>query len=86
MEHTLTADMSPQRFCDDAKVVSFVSFCLECYKTRHDLSGQAAAALFQRYGVEKYLSSEFDVLHSFGERQILEYIERFIEVRKESAT
>ena len=82
----MTSAMATQSFCDDARVVSFVSFCLECYKTRHGLSGQAAAALFQRYGVEKYLSSEFDVLHSFGERQILDYIERFIEVRKESAT
>ncbi len=68
-----------------AKIVLFVSFCIECYKARHGISGQSAAALFQRYGVEKYLYEEYDTLHSFGEGQILDYIERFMEVRKEAA-
>lgn len=60
----------------------FVAFCLECYKARHGLNGAAAAELFRRYGVERYLFEEYDVLHSFGERQILDDIERFIEIRK----
>ena len=62
--------------------MSFVAFCIECYKARHGLSGAAAAELFRRYGVEQYLFEEYDVLHSFGERQILDDIERFIEIRK----
>ena len=75
-------DASGARLEDDDKVLSFVAFCLECYKARHGLSGRAAAELFQRHGVEKYLREEYDVLHSFGERQILDYVERFLEVRQ----
>lgn len=69
----------------DEKVMPFVSFCLECYKARHGMSGRETAELFRRHGVEKYLCEEYDVMHSFGERQILDYVERFIEVRKEAA-
>ena len=37
------------------------------------------------YGVEKYLYEEYDILHSFGERQIVAYIDEFLSVRKEPA-
>ena len=67
---------------DDEKIVTFVAFCIECYKTIHGISGHEAADLFRKYGVEKYLYEEYDILHSFGERQIVDDIERFIEVRK----
>ena len=86
MENTATTRMTAHAPYEDVKVMSFVSFCLECYKARHNMSGRTTAALFQRYGVEKYLCEEYDVLHAFGERQILDYIERFIEVRTEAAT
>ena len=86
MDAVTTSGETTHVLCNDAKVLSFVSFCLECYKVRHGMSGLAAAALFQRYGVEKYLCEEYDVLHSFGERQILDYIERFIDVRKRAVT
>ena len=63
--------------------VAFVAFCLESYKTRHALSGDEAARIFGRYGVGDYLLEGYDILHSFGERQILDDIDRFIEVRKQ---
>ncbi len=68
---------------DDEKIVTFVAFCIECYKTIHGIGGREAADLFRKYGVEKYLYGEYDVLHSFGERQIVSYIDEFISVRKE---
>ncbi len=67
---------------DEAKILSFVAFCIECYKTHKGISGEEAAAVFSRYGVERYLYEEYDVLHSMGESMILEYIERFIAVRE----
>ena len=70
----------------DEKIMTFVSFCLECYKARHGMTGRETAELFRRHGVEKYLCEEYDVLHSFGERQVLDYIERFVEVRKGAST
>ena len=66
----------------DEKIVTFVAFCIECYKTIHGISGREVADLFRKYGVEKYLYEEYDILHSFGEIQIVDDIERFIEVRK----
>ena len=63
--------------------VTFVAFCLESYKTRYALSGDEAARIFGRYGVGDYLLEGYDILHSFGERQILDDIDRFIEVRKQ---
>ena len=63
--------------------VTFVAFCLEIYKTRYALSGDEAAKIFGRYGVGDYLLEGYDILHSFGERQILDDIDRFIEVRKQ---
>lgn len=70
---------------DDEKIVTFVAFCIECYKTIHGISGHEVADLFRKYGVEKYLYEEYDILHSFGERQIAAYIDEFISVRKEPA-
>ena len=63
--------------------VAFVAFCLESYKTRNALSGDESARIFCRYGVGDYLLEGYDILHSFGERQILDDIDRFIEVRKQ---
>ena len=68
---------------DDEKIVTFVAFCIECYKTVHGISGHETADLFHKYGVEKYLYEEYDILHYFGGRQIVDDIERFIEVRKD---
>ena len=70
---------------DDEKIVTFVAFCIECYKTIHGISGHEVADLFRKYGVEKYLYEEYDILHSFGERQIVAYIDEFMSVRKEPA-
>lgn len=67
-----------------AKILAFVAFCLECYKIKHGLTGDKAAEVFRCYGVDYYLYEEYEVLHSMGESQILEYIDRFLEVRKEA--
>lgn len=62
--------------------LDFVAFCLESYKSRHGLSGEEGAGIFRRYGVGDYLLEGYDILHSFGERQVLDDIDRFIEVRR----
>lgn len=70
-------------YSTEQAAIAFVAFCLESYKARHGLAGEEAAALFCRYGVGDYLLEGYDILHSFGERQILDDIDRFIEVRKQ---
>ena len=68
---------------EPAKKLAFVAFCLECYKRRHQLSGEKSAELFCHYELDRYLYEEYDILHSMGESMVLDYIERYIDVRKE---
>ena len=57
----------------------FKVFCLERYKCKHNLSGDEAFRIFKEHDVLDYLSSFYDVLHTFGERYIVQDIEEFIE-------
>jgi hypothetical protein len=68
---------------ETAKKLAFVAFYLECYKRRHQLSGEKSAELFCHYGLDRYLYEEYDILHSMGESTILDYVERYIDVRKD---
>jgi len=61
------------------KLLSFKVFCLENYKTVHNLTGKAALAVFQKHRVFDYISSYYDVLHSYGRLFIVGDIDEFIE-------
>ena len=56
----------------------FKVFCLERYKSKHRLKGDEAFRLFKEHAVLDYLGSFYDVLHTFGERYIVEDIEEYI--------
>jgi len=60
----------------------FKVFCLERYKSEHRLTGNEAFRLFKEYGVLDYLSSFYDVLHSFGEKYIVSDIDEYIDSRR----
>jgi hypothetical protein len=60
----------------------FKVFCLERYKSEHNLKGKDAFRLFQEYGVLDYLGSFYDVLHTFGDKSIVQDIDLFIEARQ----
>ncbi len=64
------------------KIYAFVAFGVESYKQANGLSGAEAAQTFARYGVDEYLRDEYDVLHTLGQHELLDDINRFIEVRK----
>ena len=63
-------------------VVKFKAFCLEQYKYTHNLKGIETLRLFKQYGVLDYLSSFYDVLHTFGDKYIVADIDEFIENSK----
>ena len=67
---------------EEDKIYAFVAFGIESYKHANRLSGADAAQVFARYGVDKYLRDEYDILHTMGQRELLDDINRFIEVRK----
>ena len=60
----------------------FKVFCLERYKSEHNLKGKDAFRLFKEYGVLDYLGSFYDVLHTFGDRYIVADIDEFIASRQ----
>ena len=60
----------------------FKVFCLERYKSKHNLKGDEAFRLFKEYGVLDYLGAFYDVLHTFGEQYIVSDIDEFIKVRQ----
>ena len=64
------------------EVVKFKAFCIERYKYMHGMKGQDVLRLFKEYGVMEYISSFYDVLHSFGDRYIVSEIDEFIAARQ----
>ena len=58
--------------------VHFKVFCIERYKSIHGMKGNETFLLFKKYGVFDYLSSFYDVLHTFGDRYIIADIEEYI--------
>ena len=66
---------------EERKILAFVAFGIECYKKRKGLDGGEVAELFRRHGVDAYLHDEYEVLHTMGEAELLDDIDRFIKVR-----
>ena len=65
-----------------SEIVNFKAFCLERYKHEHNMNGRDTLKLFKKYGVMEYISSFYDVLHSFGHQHIVQDIDEFIAVRR----
>ena len=63
-------------------VVVFLTFCMENYAKRHNMTSLEAYALFRHYHVDEYLVNGFDMLHTQGVNAILHDIEIFIRNRK----
>ncbi|MCR4565159.1 MAG: DUF3791 domain-containing protein [Bacteroidales bacterium] len=62
----------------DNDILFFVAFCVEAYKNKHGLSGEAVSVLFDRHAIKQYLSDHYDILHTQGMPWILEEIEEKI--------
>jgi hypothetical protein len=60
------------------KLLAFKVFCLENYKTVHNLTGKTALDVFQKHKVFDYITSCYDVLHSFGRLYIIQDIDDYI--------
>lgn len=59
--------------------ILFVSFCVEMYARRHDLSGADVMRDFAEHGVCEFLVESYDPLHSLGREEILDEIDVFKE-------
>lgn len=66
---------------EDSKKLAFVAFCIESFKNARGLDGKSAAALFARFGADRYAYEEYDILHTMGEHALVSDIGRYLEVR-----
>jgi DNA modification methylase len=60
------------------KILAFKVFCLENYKTTHNLTGKKALEIFQKYRVFEYITSCYDVLHANGRLYIINNIDDYM--------
>lgn len=63
---------------EEDKKLYFVSFCIEKYKTVHNMNGSKVADLFERNGVTDYLESNYEVLHTQGADWLVEDIDSYL--------
>lgn len=63
-------------------IAYFLSFCIEQYKNKHQMSGEKVAALFEQYDVLPYLEDNFEVLHTQSHRWLMDEIEERISEQK----
>lgn len=59
-------------------IVTFLTYCIEHYAQKHNLSSLQSYALFRKYKVDQYLIEGFDVLHTQGEETIIQDIEKYL--------
>lgn len=62
--------------------IQFLVFCIEQYRLRGNLASAGVLAMFIRFGVDRFIRDNFDVLHSQGAEYILHEIDVFIKRRR----
>lgn len=68
----------------ELEIAYFLSFCIEQYKHKHQMSGNETVSLFDKYDILFYLKENFEVLHTQGHQWLIEEIDELInEGRKE---
>ncbi|MDR2172500.1 MAG: DUF3791 domain-containing protein [Planctomycetaceae bacterium] len=67
-----------------AKALEFVSFCIEMYAGKYEISGSLVARQFEDYGVLDYLFENYDALHTQGWGYILPLIDDYIGSQKQN--
>lgn len=66
----------------ELNIAYFLSFCIEQYRKKHQLSGEETFSLFDRYDVLPYLEENFEILHTQGHHWLMEEIDELINNRK----
>ena len=62
-------------------ILQFKVFCLENFRSEHNLSGAEALRIFKEYEVLDFLADAYTPLHTQGESYIVGSIDEYIEVR-----
>ena len=65
----------------DKKVNDFIVFCIENYKVYKNINGKEVYDLFEKYGVLQYLEDGYDVLHTQGDKWLMNDIDELLKNR-----
>ena len=65
----------------DKKINDFVVFCIEIYKSKKNMNGKEVYDLFNKYGVFKYLTDGYDMLHTQGDAWLVNDIDEYLKIR-----
>ncbi len=68
-----------QTLCDSIK--NYFNFCIEIFKEENKLTGKEVYELFEKYGVLKYLYDGYDMLHTQGDKWLMNDINEFLKIR-----
>ena len=61
-----------------SKELSFLSYCLEEYRSQKNMTGKAVIELFEQYSVCEYLQSFYEALHTTGAKYVVNDIDMYI--------
>lgn len=64
-----------------SKELPFIIFCIEEYKNQKHLSGKEVMFLFNKYAVIDYIKSFYEVLHTAGNKYIVNDVDLYIKSR-----
>lgn len=66
----------------ELEIAYFLSFCIEQYKHKHQMSGNETVSLFDKYDILLYLEENFEVLHTQGHQWLIEEIDELINEKR----
>jgi L-rhamnose mutarotase len=61
----------------------FIAYCLEEYKSAHNMTGKEVIAMFTKYNLIDYVVSNYGALHTMGGLAIVEDVQSLIEDMKQ---
>lgn len=66
----------------ELEIAYFLSFSIEQYKNKHQMSGDETVSLFDKYDILLYLEENFKVLHTQGHQWLIEEIDELINEKR----
>ena len=63
----------------DNNTIFFVSWIIEAYKRKHNMSGSEVVELFNKHSINEWLIENYDTLHTVSSAYVVEEIESIIE-------
>ena len=64
------------------KISYFIAFCIEQYKTAKRMKGEDVASLFFDKGIDRFLTDNYEVLHTQSRQWLIEEIDDYLKIQR----